>query len=102
VNEEEGFWIVFLFDGQELVVVSAKERFLPVEFVSRGLRRATARLEFERQKKKIGDSYLVEVCSGIRGDTFEDLHILDEELASGIDLGDIRAIFPECAQSGVD
>jgi hypothetical protein len=55
-----------------------------------------------KEKKNIGDSHLVEVCAGIRGNAFEDLHILDEELASGINLGDIRAIFPERAQSGVD
>ena len=38
VDEEHGIWIVFLLDGSELIVVSAEERFLPVEFISRSLR----------------------------------------------------------------
>lgn len=41
VNQEEGFRVVFLLDGQKLVVMSAKEGLLPVEFISRSLHATT-------------------------------------------------------------
>jgi len=41
------------------------------------------------------DSHLVEVRAGFRGYPFEDLHILNEELASGLDLCKIGTFPPE-------
>ena len=41
VNDEERLRVILLLDGSELVVMSAKEGFLPVEFVSRSLRAIT-------------------------------------------------------------
>jgi hypothetical protein len=41
VNEKVRLRIVFLLDGSELVIVGAKERFLPVELISRSLKKAT-------------------------------------------------------------
>jgi len=44
------------------------------------------------------DSYLVEVRAGFWGHAFEDLHILDEELASGFDFCQIRTFPPGPAE----
>ena len=44
------------------------------------------------------DSYLVEVRARFWGHAFEDLHILDEELASSFDLCQIRTFPPGPAE----
>ena len=45
-------------------------------------------------REQARDSHLIEVCTGFRGYPFKDLHILDEELASGLDLCQIRTFPP--------
>lgn len=49
-----------------------------------------------------GRSYLVEICSRIWCDPFKDLHILNELLAVGIDLGLVGTFLPRCGDDGVD
>jgi hypothetical protein len=56
----------------------------------------------ERGKIQFGEPYLVKVCAGVRGYAFDDLHVLDEELAIGLDLGEVGAILPARTESGVD
>ena len=41
------------------------------------------------------DSHLVEVCTGFRGYPFQDPHILNEELASGLNLCQICTFPPD-------
>jgi len=46
--------------------------------------------------------YLIQVCAGFGGNTFEDFHILDEELTSSLDLSQVGTILPTRAKSRVD
>ena len=48
------------------------------------------------------DSHLVEVCTGFRGYAFEYLHIPNEELASGLDLCQIRTFPPGRPDTRID
>lgn len=107
MNEEDGIGIVLLLDGSELVVVSAEEGLLPVELVSRSLRKGgrgmwtVSGTELEHGEWA-WEFYLIEVCAGIRGYAFESLHILNEELTGSIDLCQVGTILPARADSGVD
>ena len=47
-------------------------------------------------------SDLVKVCSGIRGQAFEDLHVLNESLTGSFDLSLVGAVLPTRAESGVN
>ena len=47
-------------------------------------------------------SYLVEVCTGFWGDTFENLHILNEDLTSSVDLCQVGTLAPGRAESRID
>ena len=82
--------------------MSAEEGFLPVEFISGSL---YARTRPESKKVMCGcerRAYLVQVCSGIRGDAFEDLHVLDEALTGSFDLSLVGALRPGSVENGVD
>jgi len=46
-------------------------------------------------------SHLVQVCAGFGGYTFQDLHFLNEELTSGLDLSQVGTILPYRADSHV-
>ena len=47
-------------------------------------------------------AHLVKICSGIWSDAFEDLHVLDEALTGGFDLGLVRSLWPVCANDSID
>lgn len=97
MDEEDGIRIVLVLDGSELIVVGTEEGLLPVEFVSRSLEHMRTKLVGERRFP-----HLVEVCTRFRGYRFENLHILNEELTSCIDLCQIGTILPTSAEGRVD
>ena len=89
------------------------EGLLPVEFVSRSLytHSCMIRVMFYRTRKEAKsercvewacDPYLVETRAGFCGSTLEDLHIVNEKVASSLDLSRIGTIFPARAKSRVD
>jgi len=47
-------------------------------------------------------SHFVQICAGFGGYTFQDLHIVDEKLASSLDLGQDGTILPRRGESRVD
>ena len=47
-------------------------------------------------------SHLVQVCAGFGGYTFQDLHILNEELTSGLDVSQVGTVLPRRADSRED
>ena len=47
-------------------------------------------------------SHLVQVCAGFGGHTFEDLHLLNEELTSGLNLSQVGTILPRRANGRED
>jgi len=46
--------------------------------------------------------HLVQVCAGFGSYTFQDLHILNDELTSGLDLSRVGTILPYRADSRID
>jgi len=47
-------------------------------------------------------SHLVQVCAGVGGYTLKDLHILNDELTSSLDLSQVGTVLPRRADSHVD
>ena len=47
-------------------------------------------------------SHLIQVCAGFGGDTLQDLHILNEELTSSLDLSQGGTVLPRREDNHVD
>jgi len=76
--------------------VGAEEGLLPIEFISRSLKR-----EVRLQCSACGLGYLVQVCTRFGGYTFKYLHVLNEQLTSSCDFGRVGTILPTRAKSCV-